>query len=102
MSDQNTFLARRLSAKRWPHIACAAALASGLSTAALLILAAGSSHAGPDVATLIAAGTIELPARHASRSSTASYGRTASDMRGTVDLAGVGETELTRSVAGLQ
>lgn len=102
MSDQNVFLARRLSAKRWPQIACAAALVSGLSTAALLILAAGNSHAGPNVATLIATGTVAMPASHASRSSATSFDRTASKMRGTIDLAGVGAPELTRSVAGLQ
>lgn len=102
MSDQNAFLARRLSAKRWPQIACAAALASGLSTAALLILAAGNSHAGPNVATLIAAGSLQPPASHAFQSPASFYERTASNMRGTIDLAGAGDTEQTRSVAGLQ
>ena len=102
MSDQNAALARRLSAKRWPNIACAAALAGGLSTAALLILAAGKSHVGPDVATLIAAGTLKVPASHVTRISASSDSHASSRMRGTVKVADVVGGKPVRNVAGLQ
>lgn len=103
MSDQNVSLARRLSAKRLPRIASALAIGSGLSTAALLILAAGNSHAGPTVAMLIAEGALEPQATQlASRPPASFFAQTASNMRGTMDLAGVPEPERIKSAARLR
>lgn len=103
MSEQNSSLARRLSAKKLPRIASALAIGSGLSTAALLVLAAGNSHAGPTVAMLLAAEASQPPAtRSASLARVSSYDRTATNMRGTIDLGGVREAELVKSAARLR